>query len=92
MESAVLTDNVVPFESEGVECQFCKMYNGESVKVKDWLKKPVAHMIVTLMEDGKTHVHGPVDDKKMMNRLIDAAMVLTYRKEKETEKIECLPK
>jgi exopolysaccharide biosynthesis protein len=92
MESSTLTDNVVSLESEGVVCPFCKMYNGEIVYVKDWLKKPIAHMVVTLMEDGSTHVHGPIEDKKMMTRLIDAAMVISYKKERETEQTPCAPK
>lgn len=85
MESATLSNNVVPIESEGVECQLCKIYNGENVYVKDWLKKPIAHLIVTIADDGSTHVHGPVDDEKMMTRLIDIAMASAYRKSKETE-------
>lgn len=85
MESASLTEKIVPFETEGIECQFCKAYNGESTLVKDWLKKPIAHLVVTIAEDGSTHVHGPVDDEKMMTRLIDIAMANAYRKSKEPE-------
>lgn len=86
MESASLTNSVVPFESEGVECPFCKAYNGEIVKVKDWLKKPIAHLVVTLHEDGTTHTHGPIEDEKTMNRLIDAALVTVHQKSKESVK------
>jgi hypothetical protein len=83
MEGAILTDAVTETIFKSDPCPFCKAYNGEIKQIPDWDKRVVEHLIIIIAEDGSFHVHGPVDNDRAMERLIDCAMQVKYQRTKE---------
>ena len=49
-------------------CQFCS----DETIVPQWEKPVVHHLIVTIDSDGHLHVHGPLNDGKIIKRMVDA--------------------
>jgi hypothetical protein len=76
MESASLTEKEIEAVwDEKALCPFCI----EPTNVEAWKNRIIEHLIITIDIAGHIHVHGPVNNEKIMRMLIDAA-------EKETKK------
>ncbi len=70
MESASLTEKEVDVKWEDrFLCPWCI----EPTSVEAWKNKVIEHLVITIDINGHIHVHGPVNNDKIMRMLLDGA-------------------
>lgn len=61
-----LTEAFIVDEQVKNVCQFCY----EKTVVPAWSKKIVHHLVATIDSEGHLHVHGPLNDKTVVDRIV----------------------
>jgi hypothetical protein len=62
-------DTTADWVTKRTTCNFCP----EETEVPQWGNKIVHHLVITIDSKNHCHVHGPIDNKELVVKMIDAA-------------------